>query len=56
MNESFHSQAIRTRMTAYCRVGIIADLGYLMTFLQRAIPRKLSVNKINNIIKHGEVI
>lgn len=56
MNESFHSQAIRARMTAYCRVGIKADLGYLMTFFQRAIPRKLSVNKINNIIKHGEVI
>lgn len=53
---SFHSQAIGTRMTAYCRAGVKADLGYLMTFPQRAIPRKLSVNKINNIIKHGEVI
>lgn len=56
MNDSLHSQVIQTRMTAYCRVGIKADLAYLMTFLPRAIPRELSVNKISKIIKHGELI
>lgn len=56
MNDSLHSQVIQTRMTAYCRVGIKVDLACLMTFLPRAIPRELSVNKISNIIKHGELI
>jgi hypothetical protein len=32
-------------MTAYFRIWIQADLGYLMAFLQRSVLKKLTVSK-----------
>lgn len=56
MNDCFHSQVIQTRKTACFRMWIKVDLGYLVIFLQRCLPRELSTSEIHNVIKHRTLV